>query len=103
MDEVEQAVCEIVAGIAGARRVTPSQRLYHDLGLAGDDVVELLDEVQARFGTRFMELQFYDYFPDEGEALMDRLERLLRVAKPRKPVTVRHLAAVVRRGAWFDP
>jgi hypothetical protein len=103
MDEVDQAVFGIVAKIAAARSVTRNQRLYHDLGLAGDDAVELLDEVHARFGTGFTDFRFYDYFPDEGEVVWDRLERLLRIAVRRKPFTVAHLTAVVRRGVWFEP
>ena len=103
MDEVDQAVGEIVRGVSGVRHIAPDQRLYHDLGLAGDDVREILEALGARFGTQFSDFQFADYFPNEAEALTDRLERLLRIAEPRKVLTVRHLAAVVRRGAWFDP
>ena len=102
MDDIEEAVAKLVADFTGARRVTSERRLYHDLGLAGDDVDELFEAIQQRFGTRFEGFSFYDYFPDEGEAVMDRLERFLHVAPSRKPLTIGHLAEVVRRGAWFD-
>ena len=47
--------------------------------------------------------QFADYFPNEGEAMVDGVERLLGFAEPRRPLTLGHLSEVVRRGAWFDP
>ena len=103
VDNLEQSICEIVAGVAGVRRVTPGQRLYHDLGLSGDDACEVIDAVSERFGTRFSGLRFEDYFPGEAEGLIDRLERLVGVAKARKALTVSHLAAVAGRGEWFDP
>jgi len=103
MDIVESSICEIVASIAGVRHVTPGQRLYHDLGLSGDDANEIFDAVSGQFGVRFSGLRFQDYFPDESEGFTDRLERMIGVAKPRKAITVGHLAAVAARGEWFEP
>jgi len=103
VDNYEISICEIVASVAGVRGVTPRQRLYHDLGLSGDDAGEIFDAVSERFGTRFSGLRFEDYFPDESEGLTDRLERLVGLAKTRKALTVSHLAAVAERGEWFEP
>ena len=103
MDNLECSICEIIASIAGVSHVTRGQRLYHDLGLSGDDASEIFDAVSARFGTRFLGLRFEDYFPNESEGLTDRLERWVGLAKARKALTVSHLAAVAERGEWFEP
>ena len=103
MNDIEFGVCKIVAHFAGMRAVTPCQRLYHDLKLTGDDAVELLEALHAKFGTAFTDFQFAEYFPNEGEAAVDGVERLLGFAEPRKPLTIGHLSEVVRRGAWFEP
>ena len=75
MDNLECSICGIVASIAGVRRVTPSQRLYHDLGLSGDDAAEIFETVSKRYGTEFSGFRFADYFPDESEGFAGRLER----------------------------
>jgi len=65
MDSYEIATCEIVARVA-CRPVFAHLRLYQDLGLSGDDVMEIFAALSERFGTRFAALQFEEYFPDES-------------------------------------
>jgi hypothetical protein len=102
MDSYEISVCEIVARVA-CRRVSPHQRLYQDLGLSGDDMMEIFAALSERFGTRFAALQFEEYFPDESEGLTDRIEGWVGLARNRKVLTIRHLSAVAQRGEWFEP
>lgn len=51
MDSYEIATCEIVARVA-CRPVSAHLRLYQDLGLSGDDVMEIFAALSERFGTR---------------------------------------------------
>jgi acyl carrier protein len=47
-------------------RVTPETRLLHDLGIDGDDAVELLLAFEQRFGVDLAALQFGRHFGPEG-------------------------------------
>ena len=104
---MEQPLAEIervVRKITGARRVTPTMRVFHDLSIAGDDAWELLEKVGQRFGTSFEDFQFEDYFPEEGmEALLAHFLRLVGMGRRWKPLTVQHLADVAVRASWFEP
>jgi hypothetical protein len=95
MDEPLEQVRRLVAEVSSSRGVKPETRLFQDLHLAGDDVFELMERIAAKFGTSFSSLSFTDFFPEEHEAL--------GFGGSKKTVTVRHLAEVVKRGAWFDP
>lgn len=57
-DFLEAAVLEEIRKVTLLRDLQLHQRLYHDLGLTGDDACELLDNINARFGTTFHKLDF---------------------------------------------
>ena len=102
MDQL--AEIEQIARRIGGSRVSPAARLFHDLGIAGDDAAGLLGEVVDKFGTSFEGLKFDDYFPDEAEAMPAFwLQRLGIGGRRWKPMTVRHLAEVASHGKWFEP
>ena len=103
MDEVELSICQMAARLTSKKTATPSQRLYHDLKLRGDDAFELFENIAERFGTNFTGRHFPDYFPNESEGITDGLETRLGFGVPRSPLTIHHLAEVVRRGQWFTP
>ncbi len=99
MDDLECSVCEIVAGVAGVRRVTPDQRLRHDVELSGDNARDIRRRVGA-VRRAVPRASLRGLFPN---GLTDRLERSVGLAKPRKAITVRHLVAVADGGEWFEP
>lgn len=103
MDPLIEQIRDIVQEVTGSRTVTPNTRLWHDLSLGGDDIVELVERLEAKFGTSFADLPYADFFPDEGAALGAHLLKSLGLKDRRKPVTIQHMADVVKRGAWFDP
>lgn len=103
MDEPLEQVRHLVQDVSRSRRVDPQTRLWHDLHLGGDDAVELLECIAAKFGTSFAPLSFTDFFPEEHEALGAHLAATFGFRSVRNPVTVQHLADVVKRGVWFDP
>jgi len=77
-------------------------RLYHDMGLSGDDAGEFLDAVHARFSTRFEGSEFETYSPNEGEGL-PRFFRKLGFDDHKKPFTFSHLVKIVEAGQWSEP
>jgi hypothetical protein len=100
---VEAVLRAILSKFVGAEPVRLESQLYQQLGIAGDDAAELLEEVRARFGTAFAGFRFYDFFPDETEALAGHLARLAHLRSRKKPFTFAHLMLVVEQGHWSDP
>jgi len=103
MENTEQALRELLAKYVGAQKIAPETEILHDLGVAGDDAWELLEEINARFGTNFSELPFSAYFPDETEALGVHVAQLIGHRSSKRPMTFEHLVRVIDRGAWLDP
>jgi hypothetical protein len=78
-------------------------KIYHDLGIGGDDAFDLLDHVSADFKLDFSEMKFSDYFPNESEAFFEHIGRIIGFKGQRKPLTVDHLLRVIEKGQWFEP
>ena len=103
MDEIVEQLRLLIGEVSSSKNVGSETRLFHDLHLGGDDVVEVLERIAAKYGTSFADLTFTDFFYEEHEAFGAALWASLGVRTSKRPVTVRHLAEVVKRGAWFDP
>jgi hypothetical protein len=63
MDNVEPALRDMISKVSGNRNLGVQTRLFHDLGISGDDAAELLNDVHQKFGTSFAEFPFVDFFP----------------------------------------
>lgn len=88
------------------RKVSVSEDpwLFHDLDIRSDDASELFEEIHARFGTRFDEMDWHTYFPDDMDAVGERCAVAIGFPPiPCKPLPLTHLLDVVLAGAWFDP
>jgi hypothetical protein len=100
------AVREIIERLH-ARKVSISEStlIYDDLGIAGEDAIELLEEIHSRFWTRYDGASFDEYFPNETDAFIEHLARVFFGwrDKKRKKLTVGHLLDVIQRGSWFEP
>jgi len=104
MDAMEKEVIKIVRRIAGNRcHIDGNTRLYQDLGIAGDDMSELLILIYKNFGTSFQDMLFERYCPDEVDAFYDFILRKVGLGSKWTPLTVAHLTQVVKSGSWFDP
>jgi acyl carrier protein len=72
-ENLEARVIELVAqmGEVTPERVTLTTRLLHDLGIDGDDAVQLFDGVHERFGTDLTHLYevWSEHFGPEGMPL----------------------------------
>lgn len=96
-DEIAQLIAEVTG--VDRRRITPSARLEKDLGVTGDDGVQLLQALANKFDTDFDRPDHggrYLFGPEGCVPLGLRSARVI-------PITVGdlHLAAV--RGRWEDP
>lgn len=88
----------------GGRPITSTTELYYDLGLAGDDLHEAIDQVRGRFGTDFSGMKLADYAPGETDALfsLDVLREVLGRPRRYRSLTVRRLEEAVEAGVWKD-
>ncbi|HEY3800714.1 MAG TPA: DUF1493 family protein [Caulobacteraceae bacterium] len=104
MKPVAEVVMALVRRVSGAETIDAGTRLFHDLGLTGEQAIELLSQVGATFDVSFSAFERDRYFPDDDEAVGDELSRLLSLApRDKAPFTVGHLIAVAETGGWFDP
>ncbi len=101
---VKDELVSIIADIAGrSTSIDASDRLYHDLNIAGDNATRLLDEIHQRFGVRFAGFRFDTYFPHSTSVSVDALLMKLGLRGKWKELTVEHMLNVINNGAWFEP
>lgn len=68
IDELEYEVTTLLKKYMGRKeRPEANQRLFHDLGLYGDDAWEFLDELSKRYGIAEPQFDGSEHFPNEGE------------------------------------
>lgn len=86
-----------------------STRLYHDLGVYGDEAWAYLETLAEGFGVDLSQFEFDDYFPREFPG-RNWLERTVRwvvpgLGKPRpaseyKPITLAAVEKAIETGRW---
>lgn len=76
--------------------VTPQSELFADLGIWGDDAVELLEKYSEQFGVSLEEFPFTEYFPCEGDQLRWRWPWQKR--RTFRPLTVADLERGIEQG-----
>lgn len=105
-ESVRIGICRIASEILGVQpgELHDGARLFHDLGMGGDDAVDFLKEIISNFGTSFCEFDFESYFPNEyGGFWFFHLRRFKWVARQKRALTLGHLIKVVETGKWFEP
>jgi hypothetical protein len=107
-DEIVRHVTEVLLRLSDHRgqAITPSTELYYDLGLAGDDLGDAIDEIRAPFGTNFSPMDLRRYAPNEvshnfGLNLF-RAFRQWRGERTYRSLTVGSLVEAIQRGTWSD-
>jgi acyl carrier protein len=94
----------------GARteRLMPHTRLFHDLGLDGDDAVEFFAALEREFAVDLSGMEWNRHFGPEGGcalilpiALINMMARR-RLHEPMVPIMIADLADAVRMGQWPD-
>jgi len=69
-DALKAEVIALVQEQTGAKKVKLSSRLFEDIGVAGDDGVELLEEFAERFEVDVTKCSPGRYFGGEGMNLL---------------------------------
>ena len=100
-DEFEQRVIAIIARDRGCKpdRINPTARLYHDLGIAGDDGYDLLLKLEKDFGFDLSTIDWSMNFG--GEPTLFSVFRPIAFWKKQEelePLTVAQLIDAVRAG-----
>jgi acyl carrier protein len=89
-------------------RLTQRTRLFHDLGMDGDDAVEFFEAFACEFDVDLSGMEWNRHFGPEGGcgcvpplALIGMLVRR-RLHEPMVPITLADLARAVSTGQWPD-
>lgn len=93
-----EQVVDVIVEVSGIPRekITPASRLEVDLGVTGDDGVELLEALADKFGTDFDR-------PDHKRTYLFHSEGWPRGKERVIPITAGDLHLAVTRGQWEDP
>jgi hypothetical protein len=103
MDIQRERLTVCLRKYVGNAKIDDDTRLYHDLSISGDNASELIDDIHREFKTDLIGMRFWDYFPEEADAFLEHIGRLLGFRSRRKPLTVAHLSLVVKEGSWREP
>jgi acyl carrier protein len=100
MTETEREIADILERIHSdkASRIQPNTYINMDLGVDGDDAVDLLVEIQKTFRINCDDFQFDRYFGPESLGLLIQFRKIFRDEKLRlEPLSVRQLGEYVDR------
>jgi hypothetical protein len=106
--DVVTHITNVLLRVADHRRreITLSTELYYDLGLAGDDLGDAIDQIRAPFATDFSSMDLRRYAPNEGGHNFGlnllRAFREWRGERTYRSLTVGGLVDAIRCGAWSD-
>jgi len=92
-------VCEMTSYDAGS--VTEEARLGADLGVDGDDAIDLFEGFARKFSVDLSSLNLSDHFgPDAGPSPWTLLRSALQKDVPRHEITVGRLIEAAQKGRW---
>jgi hypothetical protein len=91
----------LLINMSAKEDISPDDRIYHDLGIRGEDAAELVNFMYRQYGVDFSRLQFNNFFFDEGLTLRDLWAVVTRFPKSAKQeVTVSDLVRICQSGVW---
>src|SRR5262245_21201613 len=103
-DQLLEAICQFVSEEVGVAldRLAPSTALGDDLGVDGQDGIELMEQYGRRFQVDLSAFNSATCFGPEVALNPLMLLRLLKVsAKPRlQPLTIQQLVSAAEIGRW---
>ncbi len=108
MTSHEEKIIGLIRPFHVSENVSSDTRIYHDLGLWGDDVWEIFEILHNDLNVDFSEFQNH-FFPCEGEegfgvgTLVKGWFGKIKNDKKWDPLTIGHLAEVAKQKKWFDP
>ena len=100
-------------GLAQRTKCVPNAAVHPDLDINGDEGDEFVDALCAEFGSWVAEWpwsRFVD-FNEPPASLGPKIWKLLRLPNPsvafpgyvEERLELRHIAAVIEKGQWFEP
>ena len=79
-------------------KLTRSTRLFHDLGIDGDDAVELIESFSDRFSVDIADFEFSRYFGEEAAVTPLSIFRIFfHGTKDIRPLSVESLILAVQK------
>ena len=100
--DARETVIQIVAEQSGIARdkLTDDTRIFEDLHLDGDDVVELVEQVATTFGVDMASYRWYHHHGPEGCNPLWLIVRPWWMRKTHIPIRVADLIEAARTGVW---
>lgn len=100
-EEIQSFISEFC--VIEKEELTPEAKLYHDLGVTGDDAVEFMEAFIDKYDIDDTDFYFDKYFRGEGLSLVDLYYFLFERKKlKRLPITIQHLFEVAKAKKWFE-
>ena len=101
-EDVQRFFCDSCR--VSTEQVTPRTRLLHDLGIDGDDAVEILTDFSKRFGVDLSSLPFQRHFGSElGAGIRWLVRKVLGGNAIRLvPITLQDLIDAANQGRWLE-
>lgn len=90
---------DLIIKQSGLSDIALDQDLERDLGISGDDALELMLAIEQEFDVDFNQFKFSDYFYDEMQQMQRFFHWLTRRYK-RKVITAEDLIAAIEQGKW---
>ncbi|MCX2800793.1 DUF1493 family protein [Microbulbifer thermotolerans] len=84
-----------------ASKINLSTRLFHDLGIDGEDAMDLISEFSKSYEVDVSNFQYSEYFGNEGAASPFSLIKMIlncRTQADKKELTVEKLIESIREG-----
>jgi acyl carrier protein len=106
VDEIKKRVIDFLSDETAIRasKISLNSRLFHDLGIDGEDAMDLIAAFSKSFGVDVSNFQYSEYFGDEGFCLLSELAELVkmilnrRTTADKKELTVEMLIESVQKG-----
>ena len=105
-DDAFARVRGIISARAGVRanKIALKSRLEEDLGIVGDDLVELIDHLFSELNIKPNHFSYRDYASAEGLNLLGRTrEKISGSHGSLGPLTVGMWVQACRAGQWVEP
>lgn len=83
--------------------IGPESRIYHDLGLSGEDAFEVITLLEKEYHVDLSRFEFSDFFPDEVMTVRDAkkyVKVFIGAGSPWRAVSVEDLVRIAKSGEW---
>lgn len=99
--DIKFHLIELISRHTRRKSVTPDNDLEWDLGITGDDAVDLILEYGRAFNVDVATFQYDNFFHEEGLSFVILIKKLFRRPKGRKPFTLQHLLNGIETGVLY--